>query len=57
MRFLIMSDVNAKKKTIKELCAQPMDPEEYEDSWEKQLPNFAKDCNYCPDVEKYKKKG
>ncbi len=51
-----MSDINGKKKTsIKELCAQPMDPEEYEDSWEKQLPNFAKDCNYCPEAERYKR--
>jgi len=43
------------KMSIKELCAQPMDPEEYEDSWEMQLPNFAKDCNYCPEAKRYRK--
>ena len=45
--------MNGKKKmSIEELCAQPADPEVYEDSWEKQLPNFAKDCNYCPEAQR-----
>ena len=48
--------MNEKKMmTLEELCSQPVDPEEYEDSWEKQLPDFAKDCNYCPEAEKYRK--
>jgi len=51
-----MSENGKVKRSIADLCKQPMDPEEYEDSWEKQLPNFAKDCNYCPDAEKYKQK-
>ena len=45
--------MNGKKKmSTEELCAQPADPEVYEDSWEKQLPNFAKDCNYCPEAQR-----
>ena len=52
-----MSDKNVRKKTIEEFCAQPVDPIVLEDSWEKELPDFAKDCNYCPDAEKYKRKG
>ena len=44
------------KKSIEELCKQPVDPETYEDSWTKELPEFAKDCNYNPDAEDSQKK-
>lgn len=44
------ADKKQVKKSIEELCKQPVDPETYDDSWAKQLPDFAKECNYNPDA-------
>ena len=46
--------MNGKNKlSLEELCSQPVDPND--DSWEEQLPDFAKECNYCLEAAKYRR--